>query len=38
MTARETQLIKDINRIHNYLSTDGLYTLKWKENIKSRGV
>ena len=36
MTERETQLIKDISRIHNYLSTDGLYTLKWKENIKSR--
>ena len=36
MTERETQLIKDISRIHNYLSTDGLYTLKWEENIKSR--
>ena len=38
MTERETQLIKDISRIHNNLSTDGSYTLKWKENIKSRSV
>ena len=38
MTERETQLIEDISRIHNYLSTDGSYTLKWKENIKRRSV